>query len=65
MATASPEFKSIFQSKYDEFCDDLLSTFPELESALTAAKALSAEERLSRFHDEVLPHAASNRYAKL
>ncbi len=66
MATASPtEFKSIFQSKYDEFCDDLLSTFPELESALTAAKALSAEERLSRFHDEVLPHAAPNRDAKL
>ncbi len=61
----SAEFKSIFESKYEEFCEDLLSTFPELESALTAAKALSSEERLARFHDEVLPHAAPNRDAKL
>ncbi len=66
MATApSPEFKSIFQSKYEEFCEDLLLTFPELQPFVAAAKALSPEERLSRFHDEVLPHAAPNRDAKL
>ncbi len=66
MATApSPEFKSIFQSKYEEFCEDLLLTFPELQSVVSAAKALSPEERLSRFHDEVLPHAAPNRDAKM
>lgn len=66
MATApSPEFKSIFQSKYEEFCEDLLLTFPELQSFVVAAKALSPEDRLRRFHDEVLPHAAPNRDAKL
>ncbi len=69
MATAVPEesssFKSIFQSKYEEFCADLLLTFPELETTVSAAKALSPEERLSRFHAEVLPHAAPNRDAKL
>ncbi len=64
MATA-PEFKSIFQSKYEEFCEDLLLTFPELQSFVAAAKALSPEDRLRRFHDEVLPHAAPNRDAKL
>ncbi len=58
-------FKSIFQSKYEEFCADILLTFPELETTVNAAKALSPEERLTRFKSEVLPHAAPNRDAKL
>ncbi len=65
MASADSSFKSIFQSKYEEFCEDLLLTFPELEPFVASAKALSAEDRLRRFHDEVLPHAAPNRDAKV
>ena len=65
MASTDSSFKSIFQSKYEEFCEDILLTFPELEPFVASAKALTAEERLRRFHDEVLPHAAPNRDAKL
>lgn len=54
---------SVFQSKYDEFVDDLLSTFPELAAQLAAAKALTPPERLTRYQVEVLPSAAPNRDA--
>lgn len=54
---------SVFQSKYDEFVDDLLSTFPELAAELAAAKALTPPERLTRYQTEVLPSAAPNRDA--
>jgi len=54
---------SVFQTKYDEFADDLLSTFPELAAEIAAAKALSPEERLARFQAEVLPHASPKRDA--
>ena len=65
MAQSDSSTKSIFQSKYEEFCEDLLLTFPELEAVVVQAKALSPEERFRRFHDEVLPHAAPNRNASL
>lgn len=52
---------SVFQGKYDEFADDLLSTFPELATEVAAAKALTPEERFARFQAEVLPHASPNR----
>lgn len=54
---------SVFQTKYDEFADDLLSTFPELAAEIAAAKALNPEERLTRFKAEVLPHANPKRDA--
>ncbi len=54
---------SVFQSKYDEFCDDLAACLPEFEAAIAAAKALGLQQRLDRFSAEVLPHAAPNRDA--
>ncbi len=66
MSSAAPpkgNLASVFQSKYDEFADDLLSTFPELAAEIAAAKALAADERLRRFQTEVLPHASPNRDA--
>lgn len=60
----SSEIKSVFQGKYDEFCAELLLTFPELSGAIEAAKALTAEQRHERFAAEVLPHASPNRDAR-
>jgi hypothetical protein len=47
--------QSAFQKKYDEFCTDLLGACPELSSFIQFAKNLSAEVRLKRFKEEVLP----------
>jgi hypothetical protein len=55
---------SVFQNKYTEFADDLLSSFPELTTEINAAKALGPEDRFSRFQAEVLPHASPNRDGK-
>ena len=44
---------STFQTKYDEFIDDLLGTLPEYTSELTAAKALDDAARLSQFQESV------------
>jgi hypothetical protein len=52
MAAASPDV-SMFQQKYNEFVDDLRGTLPEYEDALSAALVLSAEDRLTRFQQEV------------
>ena len=52
MAAASPDV-SMFQQKYNEFVDDLRGTLPEYEEALSAAMVLSAEDRLTRFQQEV------------
>ena len=43
----------MFQQKYNEFVDDLRGTLPEYEEALSAALVLSAEDRLTRFQQEV------------
>lgn len=61
MSASKQTEESIFQSKYDEFCDDLAACLPEFEAQIAAAKALTAEQRLARFSAEVLPHAAPNR----
>ena len=44
---------SVFQTKYDEFIEDLLATFPEYTAEVTSAKALSPCDRLGRFQKEV------------
>jgi hypothetical protein len=56
---------SVFQGKYDEFCAELLLTFPEFSAAIDAAKTLTAEQRHERFAAEVLTHAAPNRDARV
>lgn len=57
----SSDLGSVFQSKYNEFADDLLSSFPELAEQIAAAKAIVAAERLSRFQADVLPTAGPGR----
>jgi hypothetical protein len=46
---------SIFDTKYTEFCDNLLGALPELEASILVSKELSPADRLSRFKEEVLP----------
>lgn len=43
-----------FQKKYGEFAADITATFPELEAAVTAALAMSPEERLVAYTATVL-----------
>jgi hypothetical protein len=44
---------SVFQTKYEEFAEELLSTFPEFEPQIRAAIAIPEEERIRRFQAEV------------
>lgn len=55
MATsdASDNPVSLFQDKYDEYTSELLDTFPEFEAQIRTAIALSAEDRLTRFQNEI------------
>lgn len=43
------DITSVFQSKYDEFAQELLETFPEKERAIYSALALSDEEKYNGF----------------
>lgn len=47
-------FSSFFDSKYSEFCDDLLGACPEYSSLITVAKGLSTVERKERYKNEIL-----------
>lgn len=55
MSAAASEFppSDIFQTKYDEFADELLSTLPELTSQIRAAIALDEKQRLARWQLEI------------
>jgi hypothetical protein len=44
---------SVFQTKYDEFADELLGVLPEYETHIRAALALDESTRLARFQAEV------------
>ena len=44
---------SVFEEKYNEFVEDVLSAFPEYTAAIQAAKALDHKTRLARFQEEV------------
>lgn len=57
----SSDLQSIFQEKYTEFCGKLQQVVPELSSEITASQALSAEDRLQKFTEEVLPHCSPSR----
>jgi hypothetical protein len=50
--TDAPEV-SVFNTKYNEFVEDLLGTLPEYTLHIQAAKALDEKTRLSRFQAEV------------
>jgi hypothetical protein len=42
------ETESVFQTKYNEFVDDLIGALPEYTSAINTAKGLSNDERLKK-----------------
>ena len=44
---------SVFQTKYDEFVEDLLGALPEYTTEINAAKLLDPNTRLNRFQNEV------------
>ena len=44
---------SVFQTKYNEFIEDLLGALPEYTIQIQAAKSLDDKTRLTRFQDEV------------
>lgn len=51
--TTTSDKMDIFQTKYDEFADELLATFPELTAQIRAAIALDEKERLARWQSEI------------
>jgi hypothetical protein len=44
---------SVFQTKYDEFAEDLLGALPEYATQIQLAKGLDSKVRLSRFQEEI------------
>lgn len=58
--SASP-LASVFQKKYNEFCEDLGAACPEFGSSLNIAYLLSPEERLGQYIEKVLPHCGPDR----
>jgi hypothetical protein len=53
MAESSEVETSVFQTKYNEFVEDLLGALPEYTSQIQVAKKLEESVRLSRFQNEV------------
>ncbi len=53
MEESAPSPTSVFQTKYDEFVEDLLGALPEYTQQINAAKALDAKSRLERFQEEI------------
>jgi hypothetical protein len=49
-----------FQSKYEEFCNDLLTACPELKDLIESARALSKEQRVSEYKNKVLKETLSS-----
>ena len=65
MAAPTQSFKQNFTKKYNDFCEDLRSALPELESKLVSAKMLPFEERVAKFKEQVLPNAGPMRDASV
>lgn len=53
MEEASAPEASVFQTKYNEFIDDLLGALPEYTQQIMTAKSLDAATRLNRFQEEI------------
>jgi len=64
MPSAS-SLRSIFNKKYVEFAEDLKATIPELSSSIVSALSLSADDRIGRFVEEVLPSCGPTRDASV
>jgi len=50
---ASATEPSVFQTKYNEFVEDVLGALPEYTAQIQAASALDSDARLKRFQEEV------------
>lgn len=50
---ASATEPSVFQTKYNEFVEDVLGALPEYTAQIQAASALNSDTRLKRFQEEV------------
>lgn len=53
MTEPSQSEQSVFQTKYNEFAEDLMGALPEYAVQIQAAKGLSDTVRLTRFQEEV------------
>jgi hypothetical protein len=53
MEDSTSEVTSVFQTRYNEFIEDLFGALPEYTEQLHAAKKLDEQERLNRFQSEV------------
>jgi hypothetical protein len=51
--------ESIFQSKYNEFMNSLVETFPELAQVVEVAKAVTPDEREKLYKQMVMPNAGN------
>lgn len=60
-ASSTETLETIFFTKYGEFCEELRGTLPEATAQITAANALSNEEKKNRFRQEVAPKAGSSK----
>lgn len=56
--------QSVFNTKYEEFARDLQGTCPELTSQIQSSLALSKDQRLQQFKEQVLPSCSPDRNAK-
>jgi hypothetical protein len=59
----SGDLAQVFQEKYSEFCQKLSEIIPEIASQLSDAVALSAEKRLEKFSEEIVPTCSPTRDA--
>ena len=57
--------QDVFNSKYTEFCYDLLGACPEMAEQITKAQALSPEERKKQFKEQVLQFCSPKRNAQV
>lgn len=53
MEESSATETSVFQTKYNEFVEDLLGALPEYTSQIQGAKALDSRDRLTRYQEEI------------
>jgi hypothetical protein len=61
---SNASFLEIFSQKYNQFAAELLGALPEFTPQIKAALALSKEERLRRFNEEVATNLSADRDAE-
>lgn len=59
----SNDLVQVFQEKYSEFLEKLKAVLPELATELQVATGFSAEERLDKFSESIVPNCSPTRDA--